>query len=75
MGRVRAIVATEGALRVRSRRGWNMTALLPELAGLPVKATLDCELVAFGPDGAPDFALGLPYTESAINNRCQRMFV
>jgi bifunctional non-homologous end joining protein LigD len=53
----RALVSTENGLRVRSRRGWNMTDLLPELASLPVKATLDCELVAFGPDGAPDFPL------------------
>ena len=28
----RAIVSTTGGLRVRSRRGWNMTALVPELA-------------------------------------------
>jgi ATP-dependent DNA ligase len=47
----RAIVSTESGLRVRSRRGWNMTELLPELAALPVSATLDGELVAFGPDG------------------------
>jgi bifunctional non-homologous end joining protein LigD len=53
----RALVSTESGLRVRSRRGWNMTPLLPELADIPVKATLDCELVAFGPDGAPDFPL------------------
>jgi len=33
---VRAIVSTEGApLRVRSRRGWEMTALVPELSALP----------------------------------------
>jgi bifunctional non-homologous end joining protein LigD len=54
----RAIVSTEGTpLRVRSRRGWDMTPLLPELSALPVAATLDGELVAFGPDGAPDFPL------------------
>jgi len=54
----RAIVSTEGApLRVRSRRGWDMTELLPELAALRVPATLDGELVAFGPDGSPDFPL------------------
>jgi bifunctional non-homologous end joining protein LigD len=55
----RANVSTEGApLRVRSRRGWNMTDLVPELAALPIAATLDDgELVAFGPDGAPDFPL------------------
>jgi ATP-dependent DNA ligase len=45
----RAIVSTEGSLRVRSRRGWNMTEFLPELDSLPVSATLDGELVFFGP--------------------------
>jgi bifunctional non-homologous end joining protein LigD len=54
----RALVSTEGApLRVRSRRGWDMTAIVPELSALPVAATLDGELVAFGPDGCPDFPL------------------
>jgi bifunctional non-homologous end joining protein LigD len=53
----RAIVSTEGRLRVRSRRGWDMTGLVPELAALPVFATLDGELCAFGPDGSPDFPL------------------
>jgi bifunctional non-homologous end joining protein LigD len=54
----RAIVSTEGApLRIRSRRGWNMTELVPELAALQIAATLDGELVAFGPDGSPDFPL------------------
>ena len=54
----RAIVSTEGEpLRVRSRRGWNMTELVPELTALPIPATLDGELVAFGPEGAPDFPL------------------
>jgi bifunctional non-homologous end joining protein LigD len=54
----RAIVSTEGApLRVRSRRGWDMTPLLPELSALPVNGTFDGELVAFGGDGAPDFPL------------------
>jgi bifunctional non-homologous end joining protein LigD len=54
----RAIVSTEGApSRVRSRRGWDMAGLLPELSALPVAATLDGELVAFGTDGAPDFPL------------------
>jgi bifunctional non-homologous end joining protein LigD len=40
----RAIVSTEGRFRVRSRRGWDMTSLVPELAALPVFATLDGEL-------------------------------
>jgi bifunctional non-homologous end joining protein LigD len=53
----RAIVSTEGRFRVCSRRGWDMTGLVPELAALPVFATLDGELCAFGPDGTPDFPL------------------
>ena len=51
----RAIVATEEGLRVRSRRGWDMTELLPELADLPPRLVLDGELIAFGEDGKPDF--------------------
>jgi bifunctional non-homologous end joining protein LigD len=53
----RALVSTEHGLRVRSRRGWNMTELAPELDALPIFATLDGELCAFGPDGSPDFPL------------------
>jgi bifunctional non-homologous end joining protein LigD len=54
----RAIVSTEAApLRVRSRRGWDMTPLVPELSALPVTGTSDGELVAFGDDGTPDFPL------------------
>jgi ATP-dependent DNA ligase len=54
----RAIVSTEGTpLRVRSRRGWDMTPFVPELSALPVAATFDGELVAFGRDGTPDFPL------------------
>jgi bifunctional non-homologous end joining protein LigD len=53
----RAIVSTEGVpLRVRSRRGWDMTKLVPELAA-PFAATFDGELVAFDLDGAPAFPL------------------
>lgn len=51
----RAIVSTEGPLRVRSRRGWNMAPHVDFLAELPVRAVLDGELVAFGADGRPDF--------------------
>jgi bifunctional non-homologous end joining protein LigD len=50
----RAIVSTEHGLRIRSRRGWNMSELVPELGGVPVSAVLDGELVAFQ-DGQPDF--------------------
>jgi ATP dependent DNA ligase domain len=34
-----------------------MTELVPQLSALPITATLDGELVAFGGDGAPDFPL------------------
>src|SRR6187551_3318182 len=43
----RALVSTVDGLRVRSRRGWNMTELLPELRGLPPGLVLDGELVAW----------------------------
>jgi bifunctional non-homologous end joining protein LigD len=42
-------------LRVRSRRGWDMTNLLPELAELPADVQLDGELIAWGEDNNPDF--------------------
>jgi len=51
----RAIVSTEGELRVRSRRGWDMTEHVGFLAKLPVHAILDGELVALDDDGEPDF--------------------
>ena len=54
----RAVVSTERAsLRVRSRRGWDMAPLVPELLALPISGTFDGELVAFGEDGSPDFPL------------------
>jgi bifunctional non-homologous end joining protein LigD len=43
----RAIVSTEDGLRVRGRRGWNMTPVLPELRTLPTGLLLDGELVAW----------------------------
>jgi bifunctional non-homologous end joining protein LigD len=43
----RAVVSTEDGLGVRSRRGWNMTAVLPELRSLPAGLVLDGELVAW----------------------------
>jgi bifunctional non-homologous end joining protein LigD len=53
----RAVVSTEGSLRVRSRRGWNMTEHVQFLVHLPVSAVLDGELVAFDHEGKPDFPL------------------
>jgi len=49
----RALVSTEDGLRARSRRGWNMTAALPELGGLPKGLVLDAELVALNAEGDP----------------------
>jgi bifunctional non-homologous end joining protein LigD len=43
----RAIVSTEDGLRVRSRRGWDMTPLLTELRELPPGLLFDGELVAW----------------------------
>ena len=52
----RCLVCTHGGFRARSRRGWNMTPLLPELEqALPADVQLDGELVAFDSDGNPDF--------------------
>jgi hypothetical protein len=35
----RALVSTEAGLRVRTRRGWNITELIPTLRGMPFEAT------------------------------------
>jgi bifunctional non-homologous end joining protein LigD len=51
----RAIVSTEGELRVRSRRGWDMTPQVAFLAELPVRAIFHGELVALDAEGKPDF--------------------
>jgi bifunctional non-homologous end joining protein LigD len=53
----RALVSTGNGLRVRSRRGWNMTGLLPELEELSHGLVLDGELVAFNEHGNPHFPL------------------
>jgi bifunctional non-homologous end joining protein LigD len=50
----RAIVSLNGDLRVRSRRDWNMTKLVPELRAMPATGLFDGELVAFR-DGQPWF--------------------
>lgn len=46
-GGFRALVSTEDELRVRSRRGWKTTPVLPELRELPAGLVLDGELVAW----------------------------
>jgi bifunctional non-homologous end joining protein LigD len=53
----RGILSTENGLRVRSRRGWDMTDLLPELASFPTFGIFDGELVAFDASGVPDLPL------------------
>jgi bifunctional non-homologous end joining protein LigD len=49
-----------GRVRARSRTGRDVTAAFPELRGLGLalgstQSVLDGEIVAFGPDGTPDF--------------------
>jgi hypothetical protein len=51
----RAIASTEDGLRVRSRRGWDMSDRLPELAALPGGLVLDGEVVAFNDAGVSHF--------------------
>jgi bifunctional non-homologous end joining protein LigD len=51
----RALISTVDGVYVRSRRGWDMTTLVPELTGLPPGRVYDGELVAFGDDGLPSF--------------------
>jgi bifunctional non-homologous end joining protein LigD len=52
----RCVTCTHGGrLRIRSRRGWDMTLLVPELAELPADVQLDGELIAWGDDNNPDF--------------------
>ncbi len=58
---VRASVATDGtAVVVRSRRGGDITARYPELAGIGAqvgrRVLLDGEIVAFGEGGRPSFS-------------------
>jgi ATP-dependent DNA ligase len=43
----RAVISTEKDIRVRSRRGWEMGPLVPELQHLPTGLVLDGELVAW----------------------------
>ncbi len=51
----RCMVCTHAGLRARSRRGWDMTHLLPEFRrGLPPGVQLDGELVALDGTGRPD---------------------
>jgi bifunctional non-homologous end joining protein LigD len=51
----RALACTHGRLGVRSRRGWDLTALLPELDELAENVQLDGEIVALDERGLPDF--------------------
>src|SRR4051812_31720063 len=47
----RCMVDTHGGFRARSRRGWAMADLVPELAQLPPGLMLDGELVSFDAEG------------------------
>jgi bifunctional non-homologous end joining protein LigD len=51
----RGLVLTGDKFTVRSRRGWDMTELAPELAELPPGLLLDGELVCFDGDRRPSF--------------------
>ncbi len=52
----RCLVCTHAGFRARSRRGWDMSHVLPEFRrSLPESVQLDGELVALGEDGRPDF--------------------
>jgi bifunctional non-homologous end joining protein LigD len=52
----RCLVCTHASFQARSRRGWDMSHLLPEFhRSLPESVHLDGELVALAEDGRPDF--------------------
>jgi|tagenome__1003787_1003787.scaffolds.fasta_scaffold20653977_2 bifunctional non-homologous end joining protein LigD len=51
----RAIIRSGDEYCVRSRRGWQLTELLPEFSALPIEGVFGGELVAFGYDGLPSF--------------------
>ena len=52
----RCMVCTHAGFRARSRRGWDMTHLLPEFRNSsPHGVQLDGEIVALYDDGRPDF--------------------
>jgi bifunctional non-homologous end joining protein LigD len=50
----RCLIRTGSRFEARSRRFWNMTPLVPELATFPVPGVFDGELIAFE-DGRTDF--------------------
>src|SRR5829696_195611 len=53
-GRFRCLVCIHAGYRARSRRGWNMTPLLPSLrAAVPPDAKFDGELVGLDAEGRP----------------------
>jgi ATP dependent DNA ligase domain len=51
------MVDTHDGFRARSRRGWAMAVLVPELQAMPEGLQLDGELVSFDQDGRPSFDL------------------
>jgi hypothetical protein len=54
-----ALVSRNGKLRVKSRRGWDMISLVPELAPLPDGLAVDGELVASRQRRAPKLPAAL----------------
>jgi bifunctional non-homologous end joining protein LigD len=60
----RALAATGESFKIQSRRAWNMTPLLPELAALPPDLVLDGEIVALE-NGLPH----LPLVRARLMNR------
>jgi ATP-dependent DNA ligase len=72
----RCLVCTHAVFRARSRRGWDMTHLLPEFRkSVPAGVQLDGELVALAEDGRPDFQLAdaaRPYRDRVDAVRLRR---
>lgn len=53
----RAILDTRDGYRLFSRRAWNMTDRVPELADFPARGIFDGELIAFDDETRPSFPL------------------
>lgn len=71
----RCLASQNGRLRAVSRRGWDMTPLLPELGGLPDGLAVHGELVAFGDDGLPATVAASPDAESlaCFVSKCEQI--
>ena len=51
----RALVDSRNGITIRSRRGWDMTDMVPEIQGFPARGIFDGELIAFDNEGRPSF--------------------